>query len=118
MTPHVAATAFEVANLDTALRYYTEVLGFTEDFRFGLYAGVKFGPVQIHLNGNETHLKPIGSGSVFIFCDEVDAYFATIKAKGAIVQFAPMDEPYEMRDFMIADPDGNHLNFGCELLKK
>ena len=26
-----------------------------------------------------------------------------------------MDEPYGLRDFMIADPDGNHLNFGCEL---
>jgi len=55
---------------------------------------------------------------VFIFCDEVDSYFADIKSKGAIVKFAPMDEPYGMRDFMIADPDGNHLNFGCELSKK
>ncbi len=80
MQPHAAASAFQVAHLDTALRYYVEVLGFTEDFRFGLYAGIKFGPVQIHLNGNETHLKPVGSGSVFIFCDEVDAYFAAIKA--------------------------------------
>ena len=115
MTPHAAANGFQVADLEIALRYYTEVLGFTEDFRFGLYAGVKFGPVQIHLNANETHLKPIGSGSVFIFCDEVDSYFADIKSKGAIVKFAPMDEPYDMRDFMIADPDGNHLHFGCEL---
>ena len=115
MTPHASATGFQVADLDRALRYYTEVLDFTEDFRHGLYAGVKFGPVLIHLNGNETHLKPVGGSALYIFCDEVDTYFASIQAKGAIVKFAPMDEPYGLRDFMIADPDGNHVNFGCEL---
>ena len=36
MQPHAAASAFQVAHLDTALRYYVEVLGFTEDFRKNL----------------------------------------------------------------------------------
>ncbi|MFM1852310.1 MAG: hypothetical protein RIS54_1994 [Verrucomicrobiota bacterium] len=115
MTPHASATAFQVTNLERALRYYTDVLGFTEDFRFGQYAGIKLGTVHLHLNGNETHLKPVDGSALYILCDEVDAYFETIQAKGAIAQFAPMDEPYGMRDFMIADPDGNHVNFGCEL---
>jgi catechol 2,3-dioxygenase-like lactoylglutathione lyase family enzyme len=31
---------FHVSDLDGALKYYAEVLGFKEDFRFGDYAGV------------------------------------------------------------------------------
>lgn len=117
MTPHSSATIFQVSNLDAALEFYVGGLGFTEEFRFGQHAGVCHGPVHLHLNGNETHLQPVGQSSLYVFCDEVDRYFTDIQAKGVNVKYAPMDEPYGMRDFMIADPDGNLINFGCEVRK-
>ena len=46
-----SATTFHVADLATALQFYTEVLGFTQRFVFGDYAGVEHGEVQIHLSG-------------------------------------------------------------------
>ena len=109
-----AAPVLQVSSLDDALKYYDNVLGFTEDFRFGDYAGVRHGDVMLHLCAHDFHKRPIGGGTVSIFCDEVDDYFAEIKRKGAIVKGEPENRPYGMRDFMAVDPDGNHLSFGCE----
>ncbi len=114
MKPTSAAAVFQVGNLDKALAYYTEVLGFSQDFRFGDYAGVKQGEVCLHLSGHSIHQRPVGAGSVYIFCDEVDAYCADIRAKGARILAEPKAYAYGLRDFIVVDPDGNHLSFGCE----
>ena len=111
------ASVFQVASVDAALRYYKEVLGFTEDFRFGDYAGVKLGNACFHLCAHGVHKRPVGGGTVYVFCDEVDGYYAEIKKMGAIVTSEPRDYDYGMRDFMALDPDGNHLAFGCESKK-
>lgn len=117
MISQSAASVFQVASVDAALRYYKDVLGFSEDFRFGAYAGVKLGEACIHLCAHGEHRRPIGGGTIYVFCDEVDGYYAEIKKKGAIVKSEPRDYEYGMRDFMALDPDGNHLAFGCEAKK-
>ncbi len=43
MTPECAAVVFHVSDLEAALAYYTGVLGFGHDFRYGGYAGLQFG---------------------------------------------------------------------------
>lgn len=106
---------FHVASVETALRHYCDVLGFSEDFRFGDYAGVKLGEVSVHLSGHSIHQRPVGGGTAYVFCDEVDGYYEHIKKRGALLKSAPEDFPYGMREFMSADPDGNHLAFGCEI---
>jgi uncharacterized glyoxalase superfamily protein PhnB len=114
MTPQGAAAIFQVSNLDQALRYYIEVLGFSEDFRFEEYAGIKFGGACLHLCSHHAQDRPVGGGTVCVFCDEVDLYYAELKARGAHLKTEPRDYPYGMRDFMAKDLDGNHLSFGCE----
>jgi len=112
------APVFRVSRLDESLKYYIDVLGFEEDFRFTNYAGVRLGEAAIHLGGGDNvHLRPLGGGTAYIFCDEVDAYYETIKGKGAIVKVAPGNWPYGMRDFTVVDPDENHLTFGYEAQK-
>lgn len=120
MKANYVAPVFKVASLDRALSHYKDVLGFEEDFRVGQYAGVKLGNVCIHLaeqpeENDGEYAKPIGGSTVYLFCDEVDSCFAAIKSRGAIVKYAPRNWPYGMRDFRVADPDGNHLSFGCDL---
>ena len=113
MNAQNAAAVFQVSDLEQSLRHYTEVLGFSEDFRFGDYAGLKLGEVSLHLSGHSVHERPLGGGTVYIFCDEVDSHHADIKAKGATIKVEPRSYDYGMRDFVIVDPDGNHLTFGC-----
>lgn len=115
MNTHGITPVFQVSDLGAALKHYTEVLGFSEDFRFGEYAGVRLGEACLHLCAHQIHGRPVGGGTAALFCDEVDAYCAAIKARGARVKTDPQDYPYGMRDFMVMDPDGNHLSFGCSI---
>jgi len=114
MKAHGAGPVLQVSDLNRSLKYYTEVLGFIEDFRFGEYVGVRNGEAALHLCAHTIHGRPVGGGTAFIFCDEVTEYFAEIEKKGAIVKVEPEDRPYGMREFTILDSDGNHLNFGSE----
>ena len=117
MKTTTAIPVFQVSNVESALKHYTGIFGFSEDFRFGDYAGIKLGDVRLHLSGHSVHERPVGGGTAYILCDEVDDYCAKIKKQGAIVKSDPKDYPYGMRDFMAVDPDGNHIAFGCEAKK-
>lgn len=118
MKAHDSATVLMVADLERSLPFYLEVLGFEQEFRFGNYVGLKYGPVQIHLSQvGHPNAMPAGSGSVYLFCDEVDDYHRAITAKGAKAESPPRDYDYGMRDFCVRDPDGNRIGFGTESKK-
>jgi uncharacterized glyoxalase superfamily protein PhnB len=110
-----ASTVLQVKDISSALRFYCDVLGFEQDFEFGPYAGVHLGECYLHLCGHTNWKRPVGGGAVVVFGDEVDAYFETVKDRGAEIALKPTDEPYGMRDFAVRDPDGNVLTFGCPL---
>jgi catechol 2,3-dioxygenase-like lactoylglutathione lyase family enzyme len=112
-----AATVFQVKNLEASLKFYRDILGFTEDFQFGEYAGVHLGELHLHLCAHTVWSRPSGGGSVSVFSDEVDTYCANLRSRGAKIEREPADEPYGMRDFVVSDPDGNLLTFGCELVR-
>jgi len=115
MKTYCSATVFFVSDLGASLRFYTDVLGFSERFRFGNYAGVEYGEVQIHLSGpGATNRKAVGQSSIYIFCDDVDSYYAEVASKGAKVKAPPKDYEYGMRDFIIEDSDGNLVGIGQE----
>ena len=111
------ASVFSVSHLAQAKSYYIDKLDFELDFDFemGHYAGVHHGDVLLHITAGDVLAERVGKGSVYIFCDEVDVYFAKVKAKGANILREPMDEPYMMRDFTVLDPDGNMITFGRPL---
>lgn len=110
---------FQVVNLKKAIDFYTNALGFEQDFIYGepaYYAGVRKDSIAIHLNqASESRQPLVGKGIVFIFCDEVDAYCEKVKQLGAVVVEEPEDRPYGVRDFGVKDIDGNTLCFGCSL---
>lgn len=115
MKTHGSATTFHVSDIEAALRFYTDTLGFSQRFRFGDYAGVEHGEVQIHLSGPAaTNKRQTGQGSIYIFCDDCDCYYCEITARGAMAQSPPKDYDYGMRDFVVEDPDGNLVAFGQE----
>jgi uncharacterized glyoxalase superfamily protein PhnB len=71
---------------------------------------------RLHLSqeGNPNTGQP-GTGSIYIFCNEVDAYFAHIVRCGAVVADEPKNYDYGLRDFIVRDPDGNRLAFAAPI---
>jgi len=116
MKANSASAIFQVSDLRRAIEFYIGVLGFEEEFAFGdppFYAGVKMEDVIVHLNSGEENESRKGMGSLYVFCDEVDSYYESIK-KAEVEITAKLDTwPYGMRDFQIKDLDGNLLCFGC-----
>ena len=116
MKTNSASAILQVSDLKESIRFYTEALGFEEEFVFGdppYYAGVKMGAVIIHLNAGRENEKRRGMGSVYVFCDEVDSYYKRIEDKGVEITSKLNTWPYDMRDFQVKDQDGNLLCFGC-----
>lgn len=115
MKPISSATVFQVADIEVAVTFYRDILGFSEDFRYDNYAGVFLGEFQLHLCAHKVWKRPIGGGAVVIIAEEVDDYCKTIRERGAPILLEPTDEPYGLRDFVTRDPDGNVLTFSAPL---
>ena len=60
MKTTTAIPVFQVSNVEASLKHYTGIFGFSEDFRFGDYAGIKLGDVRLHLSGHSVHERPVG----------------------------------------------------------
>ena len=107
-----AATIFTVRDLAVSVAYYRDALGFTVTFQYGepaFYTCLCRDEVAIHLRAG-TRWMP-GNGAIAVFVKDVDALLI---ARGAKVLKPPQDYDYGMRDFDVADPDGNQLTFGME----
>lgn len=114
-----ALMILDVRNLDRALAYYCEQLGFALDFRNAQapdnYAGIRRGNVLLHMQwpsadafrqGTAGHLR------VRIDLDDPDALYAEYRERGVIgLGPQPEDTSWGTREFAFRDPDGNHLAF-------
>jgi catechol 2,3-dioxygenase-like lactoylglutathione lyase family enzyme len=118
--PLQTTPVFHVADLTAALRYYLESLGFDRVFTWGtppFYAGVRMGSTVIHLNASREAADRRGKGAAYIFIERsgVDDYYKLVAGRGAtIVGDPPKAYEYGLKDFKLADPDGNWLSFGEE----
>jgi catechol 2,3-dioxygenase-like lactoylglutathione lyase family enzyme len=116
-----AMPVLKVADIDKAVTYYTDVLGFHEEFKAAdpskpaNYAGVGRGMVNFHLS---TGKNAIEGGSIYILVKDVDKLHEQFKSKGANITEPPADRPYQMRDFVLKTPDGHTLSFGQGIEKK
>ncbi|MEM9368187.1 MAG: VOC family protein [Planctomycetota bacterium] len=107
------APVIPVSDVDAAIRFFTQKLGFRQEFRFGDYAGVERDECLLHLSlvGNP-NTGALGSASVYLFCDDVDAIYEDLVQRKVVVLSEPKDYAYGMRDFVVADADGNRFTFG------
>jgi uncharacterized glyoxalase superfamily protein PhnB len=111
-----ASTAvFTVTDVTDSAAYYGDRLGFDIAFEYGepaLYIGLCSGEVTLHLISAAKAPRPPGHGAVSIFVDDVDALHADLVKRGAKILKAPQDYDYGLRDFDVADLDGNMIFFG------
>src|SRR4051812_45131505 len=93
-----------VADLDASLAYYTDVLGFTLDWRDRIFAQVARGQSALMISqGNQGH-----AGTwVYVGVSDADALLTEIQPRGAIVRHPPTNYPWGARELHVSDPDGN-----------
>ena len=110
-----SASVFVVGDLAASLGYYRDALGFEVTFVYGepsYYACLCCDEAAVHLIAS-THTKRLaGQGAVCLFVEDVDAYYTELIGRGANVLTPPQDYAYGMRDFNVADLDGNQLTIG------
>ena len=107
-----ATPSLRVRDITRAIDFYTSHLGFTLGFTWGKpvgFAGVRLGEVQIFLQQGDPGSVP---GQVYCAVDDADALHAYHAAQGVRVLREPADQAYELRDYTVADLDGNELTFG------
>ena len=103
-----------VAELDRALTFYTQALGFLPQFRNGsTFAIIVRDGVELSLMASGFSGVPAGSGRCYFrLSSGIDSLYAAYQATAVEVRHELRDEEYGMREFMIADVDGNEINFG------
>lgn len=114
-----SATIFVVKNVLDSVAYYRDRLGFEIAFTYGepvFYAGVCRGGITIHLSA--TTKRQVGQGGLNVFVPDVDGLHDEFRRRGAVILKPPQNYDYGMRDFDVADPDGNYLCFGMEVPAK
>ena len=105
-----------VTDMRRTLSFFEGSLGFRCTFKLDddlhpevPYAIVARDQVELHL---QLRAATAGTSSCYITVDDADSLCAEVQRAGIVVLRPIEDSSYGMRDFNIADPDGNTLGFG------
>ena len=112
------APQFLVDDLDRAIAYYRDQLGFELDFKYqSFYAAVTRDGLAIHLKcapkfvADREHRKQSEHLDAYIAVSDVRGLFNELTRRGAQV-LRPLEErPWGCLDFYVEDPDGYILRF-------
>lgn len=103
-----------VTNIPMALSFYTEKLGFKKVFENGDPVGfviLKKDDAEVHLTLKQDHKASDRNVLHMLVSDAQTLYDVLEKANVQIVK-GVRDAEYGLRDFVIADPDGNRIDIG------
>src|SRR5262245_28040241 len=113
-----------VADLDRAVAYYSECLGFRchvygdpPDFAV---ADRDSATILLALADEPERLVPHlhivdKMWNAYIRVDDVDAVYAEVQERGAGIDYTLYDAPSGFREFGVQDPDGHDIAFGQRL---
>lgn len=108
-------TGLLVSDLDEAIDFYTNKLGFQLVFKWGeppTMAGVNLDHTQIFLERGEP--SPKGCYLYFVIND-ADAFYEFHRNNGVEVVAPIADRDYELRDYAVRDLHGYVMSFGHRL---
>jgi catechol 2,3-dioxygenase-like lactoylglutathione lyase family enzyme len=112
------APQFLVDDLDRAIAYYRDRLGFELDFKYqSFYAAVRRDGFAIHLKyaqklvADRVHRKQNEHLDAYISVSGIKDLFSELQVRGAEVIKALEERPWACVDFYVEDPDGYILCF-------
>lgn len=107
-----------VGDLDLAIAYFRDRLGFTLDFVYdGFYASVSRDGFSIHLKHGDSLATEKASVEkderldAFIAVSGIRELFDEIQRRGATIVRPLEQRPWNCIDFYVEDPDGHVLGF-------
>jgi uncharacterized glyoxalase superfamily protein PhnB len=122
-----ASPILGVRQVRQAAEYYRDVLGFSldpvdgvfqpsEDEPGGVYAIVKRAGVWVHFQIRRDELpergRPPYDRDVYLYVDDLDAIYADLQRRGAVIKQPPLAAFYGIREMVVEDLNGYRLVFG------
>jgi len=112
------APQFLVEDLDRAIAYYRDKLGFHLEFTYeSFYASVTRDGFAIHLKhgarlaAHKEYRKQNEHLDAYISVADIRGFFGELETRGAQVIKPLQQEPWACLDFYVEDPNGNILCF-------
>jgi catechol 2,3-dioxygenase-like lactoylglutathione lyase family enzyme len=96
-----------VADLDRTAQFYAP-LGFAETERYPGYLLLNSGDAELHFS----QLEQVTPGECFIHVGDARQLWKRLKADETSGVGILVDQDYGLREFIVTDPDGNHVRFG------
>lgn len=133
MALSITHTPIYCTDLDAALTFYTQLLGF--EVRDDVQMGPEMRWLTVHAPGDahdlllaavDHHIPATdrqamreivakGDLAVFLQVDDLDKTFEALRAAGTEILQEPIDQAYGVRDAAVRDPSGNHLRLSSPL---
>ena len=110
-----SATVFVVKNVSESVAYFRDALGFKIEFLYGEplnYAGISRDNVAVHLEAAFNTGHQVGQTGINVFLDDVDELYQELLRRKARILKSPHNRPWNMRNCVVADLDGNYICFG------
>jgi catechol 2,3-dioxygenase-like lactoylglutathione lyase family enzyme len=109
-----------VDDIDRAVTFYTDTIGFTLSHRSGPYAQFETGTTRFALYQRDAMAQTLGviePPAFEIGCKvvDVDSAFAELVANGATPAVEPSDRPWGQRTAYVRDADGHHVELAQDL---
>jgi uncharacterized glyoxalase superfamily protein PhnB len=106
-----------VRDLAVSTRYYTEILGFTQEpIEASGWSFLTRDAFRVMLGecADERPARELGDHSYFAYwnIDDVDGFYREIAARGALVTSEPANKPWGLREFGLRTPDGHRITCG------
>lgn len=99
-------------NVLTLAEWYRDRLGFEIRFLYQdppTHAVIRRDEIRLGIAPRDVDFGPM---SLYLFLEDVDAFYAECLTRGIQPNRRPEITDYAMKDFDLTDPDGNRLCFG------
>ena len=110
-----------VPDLQKAVEFFTDILGFAVLFRQPGYAYLHRETVGFRILEAEPDCAPVPHGGFAYYIDvrDVDALYAELKPRLDTLPpkdvHGPANKPYRQRELLVRAPDGNLIAFGMAI---
>ena len=108
------ASTISVKNVDRALAFYVDILGFQKTFENGNPVGfliLKKDSAEIHITKNPNHSAST-QNVAHLLVEDAESLYRHLESKKVRIIKGIRDAKFGLRTFVMADPDGNRIDVG------